>query len=446
MINILENKHKYLSMFHMKHSSIFRGFFYLFLFLIPINLRIIYFPESAYIGSDFSYYLAIMLYFTDIVLIAVLGVWYIITRPRFTGTFYKYSIILLILAIFSLFHVERLDLGLYSLLKWLELFLLVGFIKTQINTKEHIRTSLSILFASAVFQGFIAILQFVKQGSVGISFLGEYIAEIGTPGMANVSIYGEKLVRAHGTFPHPNILAGFLIFGLLIGFYYVSRETIVTKLYVSCGTIVLILGIFFTFTRTAWFLAILAGLGYLVYYLWLKRYSPAITIVIIGIVSCGTIGLFFGDYLKTRSSALTSSSDSVILRQTYSEHAFELIKNKPLLGVGVGNYIPALQDLAHLQSWQYQPAHNIFLVIAVEMGIVGLIVFLLMIIPAGIRFMWNLNNPLALVLFVSFLFFLFLGGFDHYLVTIQQGRLMFFTLIGLMLAYPSEANGEINVQ
>jgi hypothetical protein len=32
---------------------------------------------------------------------------------------------------------------------------------------------------------------------------------------------------------------------------------------------------------------------------------------------------------------------------------------------------------------------------------------------------------------------LFVSLFDHFLVTIQQGQLSFFTILGLMLAYPN---------
>jgi O-antigen ligase len=247
--------------------------------------------------------------------------------------------------------------------------------------------------------------------------------------------------------PHPNILAAFLILGLIIGFYLVSRETLGNNppkdsplnqrgvlWIVSCGTIVIVLGLFFTFSRMAWFGGLIAGGAFLLFHVKHKNYKAIKMILVIGLVSCGTIGLFYSKLLTSRVGELTSQSDSVILRESFNSMGIKLFQTHPVLGVGIGNYIPAMQSMFNLQDWQYQPAHNMFIFITAEMGILGFIGFL-GLICLGLRFTWNKsNNLIGFTLLIVFVVYLIVGNFDHYFVTIQQGRLMFFMVLGLCLA------------
>jgi O-antigen ligase len=115
----------------------------------------------------------------------------------------------------------------------------------------------------------------------------------------------------------------------------------------------------------------------------------------------------------------------------------ELIKSQPLLGVGVGNYVPALQQRYQLEPWQYQPAHNIFIFIGAELGLIGLILFLAILFIIVYRLKNISLDPLSITLIGLGFVFLFMGQLDHYFVTIQQGRLMFVTILGLLAALPN---------
>ncbi|MCK4892131.1 MAG: hypothetical protein KAS78_05680, partial [Candidatus Pacebacteria bacterium] len=48
---------------------------------------------------------------------------------------------------------------------------------------------------------------------------GESVIGPQIPGVAKIAVDGEKIIRAYGTFPHPNILGGFLIFTTVITIY-----------------------------------------------------------------------------------------------------------------------------------------------------------------------------------------------------------------------------------
>lgn len=87
-----------------------------------------------------------------------------------------------------------------------------------------------------------------------------------------------------------------------------------------------------------------------------------------------------------------------------------------------------------MQPWQYQPPHNIFLLTLVELGTLGLIALCLMFAQA-LSFAWNLKNTdLGKTLLLIFSVLIIIGLFDHYLLTIQQGRLLLFLIIGMLMA------------
>ncbi len=430
-------------MFHVKHIlntlknlKIHEILFYVFLFLMPIQTRIIYRPFDAYIDSYFNYHLAFFVYLTDLILIVCLLMWGIFDLPKF----HVKRLFCLILAFFvvnllSLFYVKQLDLGLYRALISLLSLSLVLYIGATIRTELQYLRVAWLVFSGALIQALIGLWQFHVQQGLGLGFLGEYVPPMGTSGLSTVSYGTEKLIRAYGTMPHPNVLGGFLVFGLFMALFLVSRETKWKQFLVSCGTILITLGIFVTFSRQAWLGAGIAYLGFFIYLIWQKQWHKALVIGVITLVSCGTILLGGHSYLKSR--VLDSDSRAVSDRATFNQIGVQLLKQHPILGVGVGNYVPAMRNLVKLESWQYQPAHNIFIFTGAELGIVGLIIFILLIREFFCRGSKGPTGSLRFTLFLLGLVILLLGQFDHYFVTIQQGRLVFWTAFGLLAALPN---------
>ncbi|HEY4474370.1 MAG TPA: hypothetical protein VJC06_00380, partial [Candidatus Paceibacterota bacterium] len=78
--------------------------------------------------------------------------------------------------------------------------------------------------------------------------------------------------------------------------------------------------------------------------------------------------------------------------------------------------------------------HNIYLLIYSETGILGITVFILFLVFLVKDFiastkMDKLYHYSFLTMFLSFLF---IGLFDHFLWTLQQGRLMFWLLCAVL--------------
>ncbi|MBX4205072.1 MAG: O-antigen ligase family protein [Candidatus Doudnabacteria bacterium] len=421
----------------MKFSQIF---FWLFLLSIPWNKRIIYNPEHAYIDGYFSYYLAFFLYISDI-LLGITLIAYIVEQramwrwPKLSKNHILWPILgLFCVILVGMFHVQHdLTWSSYSVLKSLELGLLVWFVAR--GTPNSLKQSALILYLSGIFQAIVAIWQFHVQHGLGLSWIGEYIAPLGTGGLATIENAGGKLVRAYGTFPHPNILGFFLCLALILGYYLiVSRETS-QKLrnFIIFGDYLLIVGICLTFSRVSWVIAAFATLSFLLY---LRRHEKWLKLAILlpAIVSCGTILILWHGLLFNRIANI-ETSNSYNQRVELNTAGLDITKKYPVFGNGLGNYIPVMKHMFHMEPWEYQPPHNVFIYIAASLGVVGL-GFLLWIL--GIIFWSGWNSPASdwkFTLLVLGCSLLFVSMFDHFPVTIQQGQLIFGLILGLILAY-----------
>ena len=97
-----------------------------------------------------------------------------------------------------------------------------------------------------------------------------------------------------------------------------------------------------------------------------------------------------------------------------------------------------------LKPGEHQPVHNIYLLVAAETGILGFAVFILFLGFIA-NTVWRKGlNKISATLFTILSAFLFIGFFDHYLLTIQQGRLLFFLVAGLLVASVSVNEEEMS--
>ena len=149
-------------------------------------------------------------------------------------------------------------------------------------------------------------------------------------------------------------------------------------------------------------------------------------------------------------------------RGYYLEISRVIISNNPLLGVGMGQFIVNIPLYAKgvIETWQFQPVHNIFLLIWSELGIFGLLLFFWIIwelfqpiqssnVPRGTIeektsvgeivksniILYNnysyLSTEIILIHFQGILLgLLFIGLFDHYLWDIWPGQALFWIVMG----------------
>jgi hypothetical protein len=75
------------------------------------------------------------------------------------------------------------------------------------------------------------------------------------------------------------------------------------------------------------------------------------------------------------SDFLVKSMNERIL---YLDDSVSVIKSSPIAGIGSGQFVLEMQKYSQIQLeyWQFQPVHNVFLLIWSELGIIGLFIFL----------------------------------------------------------------------
>jgi len=129
------------------------------------------------------------------------------------GTFLIFSLI-------SLVQARNIELGFYHWIKLLEMIGLFFYLKYNFKELFNFKKLAYVFIASGLCQSFIAISQYVQQKSLGLKFLAESPLNPEIAGVAKIVVEGTKMIRAYGTFPHPNVLAVFMFVCLFFTFYY----------------------------------------------------------------------------------------------------------------------------------------------------------------------------------------------------------------------------------
>ena len=81
-----------------------------------------------------------------------------------------------------------------------------------------------------------------------------------------------------------------------------------------------------------------------------------------------------------------------------------------------------------LPFWFYQPIHNFYLLLAAEVGLPALLAMLFFL--GNLVFSGAAKHPGLSFNLALLLFFLFLGLFDHFFWTTQQGQLIYWLTLG----------------
>jgi O-antigen ligase len=430
--------------------------FYLILFLVPANLAKHFILPSSYVSGILVDYLIPAVYLTDILIILLLLLSYLqgLSLPvRQAGLkvkqltlFKKTSInplfVFLLLLIPSVIFSASPIPAIYKWFKLLELALFALWIKQNIDITKHFNTIINVLSASIIFQSILSLAQWFKQASVASYwFLGEQPFNSATPGIDKITWFtGAIKIPPMGTFPHPNILGGFLAVTLPLILYKLlckGSEPLHepgSELHVKPGSelpvqvrnllrlAILLLGLttlFLTFSLSAWLAFLLIGL-------------PSVLLLTTKIRPLKLILTYSGLFLILFSFAtkltFLAPASSFSRRSELTQIALKMIQDKPLTGIGLNNFTVVLENYGHITATTrfLQPVHNIFLLIFSETGFVGLLGFLYLLVSKLTgselsRGVWNLK-----LVQIAFFTLLFLGLFDHYPLTTQQGLILFF--------------------
>ncbi|MDZ7587361.1 MAG: O-antigen ligase family protein [Patescibacteria group bacterium] len=386
----------------MKAFSFTNILFYLILFLIPANLAKHFILPSSYVSGILVDYLVPAVYLTDVLIILLLIIKPIKKIPK---TLMIFWLLLLPSVIFS----SSLIPAIYKFGKIIEFSLFGLWI-------YHHRLTLSPTIVvksvnlTVLFQSLLAIGQWLKQSSIfGYWFLGEQPYNAATAGIDKIIwLNGALKIPPLGTFSHPNVLAGFLVIGLTLIFYKGFSFVKKTEPYWITFFLGLI-ALFLTFSLSAWLAFLLLTLPFSLR----GRTSQAFLIYFSSLLII--LSLF------SRGFSYLAPESSFSRRSQLNKIAWQMFLNHPLTGVGLNNFTLTMDQYGYIPATTrfLQPVHNIYLLILSETGLIGFTGFLYLIF-----FIFKkISNS---IFHSSFLVLIFLGLFDHYLITLQQGLLLFF--------------------
>ncbi len=412
--------------------------FYFLIFSIPFQTRKILFQ----FGNGFNEWTSVYLYLTDILLILILFLWFWrLRKERFLKNTNKewfgkkvryfglWLVLFLIIAFISLIRAQNIQLGFYAWFKLLEFILLFFYLKLNFNSLFSFRHMAQVLVASGLLQSLIALGQYINQKSLGLWYLTESPLGIDMAGVAKFTAGGIKLIRAYGSLPHPNLLAVFLFFCLFCLFYlwFNKKYSLKGYLFLSVIFFFLFFSLFLTFSRLVISTFLLASIIYFVI-LFKKRKKQIFSLFCLFLVLCSMFLVFAWPEINSRFY-ISPGEQAVSLRSFYNETAFEIISQRPLLGVGLGNFVWNIKEMFNLlPNWIHQPVHNLYLLIASETGLTGLVIFLFFLFQL-LKRSFKKEKTVLLILISSFLF---IGFFDHFFWTLQQGQLIFWLTLGLL--------------
>ncbi len=345
----------------------------------------------------------------DGLLLLALGLWLARQIARRQITFRRASLVVpflvfILAAGMSLTGALSLQASAKELLKWIEMLAGYWLIVQEFGPVQIERVLAAIFLAG------------LSEAAVG---LYQYLFRVGPEGFL---LFGGDALRVFGTFEQPNPYAGYLgliiplAFGTALGILFehaprpdgvyssrqdsrvlkkarVSRYTLFILAVLSLGA--MLVALFFSLSRGAW-LGVAAGLA-VTAIIRSKRaaaFALGLALLVAVVALLGQMNIipdvvsarFSGvsDYIgmqDVRGVTVNDANYALVERMAHWQAAWNMFEAHPWLGVGIGNYA-VVYPLYALPHWDdpLGHAHNYYLNVAAESGIIGL---------AGYLFLWG---------------------------------------------------------
>ena len=298
----------------------------------------------------------------------------------------------------------------------------------------------------AVFQVGLGGWQFFTQSAFASKWLGMAMHSADQLGAFVIETETGRWLRAYGSLSHPNVFGLYVGLGLLmcIGLAAYRGHGRHTRFYALMPIITA--GLLFSFSRSA-ILAVAAGVIWMVVSAFGSEAAPdyrrvLVPSFIIISVTVAALSLFYRDPLITRATASGRlEAQSISQRGSQFSDAAALWANHPFTGVGIGQMPLALarESATERNWWQYDYVHNVPALVAVETGLIGLIVWLgfvvttLMIVRDRLVHETSVSSGVT-VYAAAFIAMLMAAMFDHFLWSSWFGQLLFWAVAGLLHA------------
>jgi len=258
------------------------------------------------------------------------------------------------------------------------------------------------------------------------------------------AFYSDAGIRIKGSFTHPNILAFYLVLLIVICIFVLQeRIRLFSKLQPLLLTVMLVSSGFLlveTKTRNA----LIALWLLLVIYSMLRNriYLIPLLLTPLAALLVPSLNARMLEILNP-SPGLTSSLDSFAWRVSLWKSALPLVWHSPFIGHGLASFQPLSPSFSKIVVRGGSPAHNVFMELAFEIGIPGLIAYLSIHGALLHTFIKNRKNDvrfLVVALVVSFCVISFADNILYYLAF----NWYYWFFVGLVCVYLRDKYGQVH--
>ncbi len=272
---------------------------------------------------------------------------------------------------------------LYSLSNYVKDALIAVVVVALLKKPQQFKQVIYTLLVVGIFIGSISVHQYLTKNfrnDYGGFAVAEYMNIVG-----NTNDY-----RLSGPVGDPNFFAQVMVVLALLGVErLVHEKKALLKILAGWAAAVSTLTVVFTFSRGATVALAIA----LMIFFWIYRLKPAqlITVLVLGIVMMLFVPSTYFERVLTITDLLPTNDGQINVRQDRaiqgraSENltAWLMFTQHPVMGVGLNNFASLYQDytksLGLAPSATNRSPHNLYLEVAAETGMVGLVVFFIMI-------------------------------------------------------------------
>jgi O-antigen ligase len=358
----------------------------------------------------------ISLYLTQVIIFIISVIWLVGwfnngQKTNQTKNWYlTFSAYIIYLIIYTCFFTNT-SLSWSLLINWL-LALLFFFTFIHQASYKNKKYFICGLLLAGVLLSVWAWLQWFFQNQFASTFLGVAAHQSNDIGAAVILLNGQRLLRAYAGLPHPNILAGYLMFIILLTVVSLKKYFLNYHHQISLAVLPLFASaLMLTFSRSA-ILSLLIGL-FLIGFCYKKcNVKKNIVLILLTILTLLFVywPLYFSRIKQNNYLENKSINERVV---SYSDY-YKNLRNKWLLGRGFDGYKLLLKEKnPNSNGYEIQPVHNAWLFLLAQIGLVGLFLFGLLICFSRISLIEL--APLIII-----------GLFDHYLTSYFSGIMLMF--------------------
>ena len=358
------------------------------LFLLPTQLGLHFWPEQARVSGLKIDYLSPTLYLSQLVIFCLI----LLNLGQTIKTVKKHKVIFIYFVLLSSINTFTSSSPLITSYRWLEVYALIFLGSVIYKNKKYIVKNLKFFYLGIVTVIALQVLQVLLQSSIQGPFywLGERKFDFYTPSLPKVSFGNTSLLRVPSTFSHANSLAGFV----LLSFYFIKNF----KPQNSFLKLISLMSLVLTFSKNS-----------LLTLLVLSCFNLKTKLILLLCLFTTSLLIFL-----PRENSMPYFVSSRVEGYQYS---IEIFKQNALFGTGLGAYIASLGEslpASKVDLTNLQPVHNIYLLLVSELGLLGVVLLLLVLIKSNIRSNYNIFLNVVLIT----------GLFDHYWLTQIQNKLL----------------------